>query len=254
MDLTQFKRRKLDSFLLSINVTRMEVNVLYDERICKKNFYTFIGINIYGKRVYLTYGIDYNEDTEFFLRSFKDIRARGVDTVLYLVSQALKLCKRAAEVTFAGVKVLKSNVELIDRVNKYLPNNFSNKFPADLTNLYTSESLEKHEEDLKYFKEKYKEIKIINILINEDLDLIKRIYNLSYNKRKLLFTYYNVRDYRRLIRKENNKGEIIKCEDDLFNGILEAITSHEKYMYPVRAQWLEILEELSESEETRKYL
>ena len=91
-------------------------------------------------------------------------------------------------------------------------------------------------------------------LINEDLDLIKRFYNLSYNKRKLLFTYYNVRDYRRLIRKENNKGEIIKDEDDLFNGILEAVTSHEKYMYPVRTDWLEILEELSESEETRKYL
>ncbi len=48
--------------------------------------------------------------------------------------------------------------------------------------------------------------------------------------------------------------EIIKSADDLFSGILEAITSHEKYMYPVRTEWLEILEELSESEETRKYL
>ncbi len=201
MDLTQFNRRKLDNFLLSINVTRMEVIVEHNERICKKNFYTFIGINIYGKRVYLTYGIDYNEDTEFFLRSFKDIRARGVDTVLYLVSQDLKLCKRAAEVTFAGVKVLKSNFELIDRVHKYLSNNYSNNFPADVTKLYTCENLKLHEEELKYFKEKYEDIKIISVLINEDLDLIKRVYNLSHNKRKLLFTYYNVRDYSRLIRK-----------------------------------------------------
>ena len=64
MDLTQFNRRNLDSFLLSINVTRMEVIVLHNDRICKKNFYTFIGINIYAKRVYIAYGIV--EDTEFF--------------------------------------------------------------------------------------------------------------------------------------------------------------------------------------------
>ncbi|MDD4187551.1 MAG: hypothetical protein PHX04_02135, partial [Bacilli bacterium] len=42
MSLTEFRRRKLDSFLLCIQIIRKEVLVKYKERICKKYFYTFI--------------------------------------------------------------------------------------------------------------------------------------------------------------------------------------------------------------------
>ena len=38
MDLTQFNRRNLDSFLLSINVTRMEVIVLHIIEYVKRIF------------------------------------------------------------------------------------------------------------------------------------------------------------------------------------------------------------------------
>ena len=66
----------------------MKIIVLHNDRICKKNFYTFIGINIYAKRVYLTYGID--EDTEFFLRVFKDIRVRRVETEKKIINKNIK--------------------------------------------------------------------------------------------------------------------------------------------------------------------
>lgn len=252
MNLTQFKRRLLDSFLVTINITKMEVNVEYEERICQKNFYTFIGINIYGKRVYLTYGIDYKEDSEFWLQRFKDIKGRGVETVMYLVTQNVQILKRAAEITFRDIKIIESNFEIIDRVNKYFPDDYDNRFPSDVTNLYRCKDKTLHEEALINFKEKYKEVKLIELLLKEKLNLIKNNYELSYNVRNLLFTYYNIRDYRSMIKRENSKIGAIKDINELFSGILDVIEKHEKAMYLTKADWLELLEELIEDKRVRE--
>ena len=149
MNLTHFKRRLLDSFLVTVNITKMETNVEYEERVFRKNFYTFIGINIYG--ICLTYDVDYKENSEFWLHRFKDIRNCGVNAVMYLVSQDIETLKGVAVIRFQGAKVIESNFTLTDKVNKHFLDNFDNHFPADLTNLYKCKDLPLHEEHLIHF-------------------------------------------------------------------------------------------------------
>lgn len=81
----------------------MEVNVEYEERVCKKDFYLFIGINILGKKRCLTYGINYREDTEFWLQKFKEIKRRGVEDVLYISTPELMQMRRSAQLAFKDV-------------------------------------------------------------------------------------------------------------------------------------------------------
>ena len=46
--------------------------------------YTFIGITIEGKRRFLTYDIDVNYDTDFWMKQFKNISRRETEKVLYI--------------------------------------------------------------------------------------------------------------------------------------------------------------------------
>ena len=67
--------------------------------------YTFIVITIQGKRKFLTYGIDVNYDTDFWMQQFKNILRRGTEKVLY-ITLGEENGKRAAQLTFQEVKVM----------------------------------------------------------------------------------------------------------------------------------------------------
>ena len=66
MNLTQFKKRELDNFMVII------------------------------------YGIKYKEDTEFWLQKFKELKRRGIDKALYMVTCDEEQAKRAPKLHFKG--------------------------------------------------------------------------------------------------------------------------------------------------------
>lgn len=254
MNLTQLKKRRLDNFLVMIQVMRTEVKVEYEGRVCNKYLYTFVGINILGKRKYLTYGINYRENTEFWLQKFKDIRERGVDIVLYLVTPDIKLATRASQITFNGIRVIETSFELIERVNKYFPNNYTNKFPNDVNNLYLCKSVSCYKNELDIFYEIYKDKKIIKLLLTEKLNNIEKYYDLTYNIRKLLFPYYWIREHKNLIRKAMNEVIIIKDLDEFYNRFTKIIINQERTMLLTKKKWLEILNEICSIDIVKEYI
>lgn len=254
MNLTQLKKRKLDDFLVMINIIKMEVNVEYEERVCKKNFYIFIGVNIFGKKKYLTYGINYREDTEFWLQRFKDIKRRGVEDVLYITSPDIKQMTRAAQLTFKGVRIVETPFELIERVNQYFPVEYRHKIPTNIRNLYISKDKETHKEELAIFYDEYKDIKILKLLLKDRLNVIEENYDISYNIRELIFTYYFIRDIKKKLKVIMNKMKVIKDVDVYLNEFIDVIISQEKQMMFNKKRWLKIIDELCEIEIVREYL
>ena len=60
-----------------IYTIKTPVQLEAEERVKTRDMYTFIGITIEGKRKFLTYGIDINCDTDFFMQQFKNITRMG---------------------------------------------------------------------------------------------------------------------------------------------------------------------------------
>ena len=254
MNLTQLKKRKLDEFLVMINIIKMEVNVEYEDRVCKKNFYLFVGIDMLGKKKYLTYGINYREDTEFWLQRFKDIKRRSIEDVLYITSSDIKQMTRAAQLIFKDVRIVESPFELIERVSQYFPVNYRNKIPTDIRNLYISKDIKMHKEELAIFYDDYNDIKILKLLLKDRLNDIEKNYDISYNLRELIFAYYFIRDIKMKLKVINNKLKVINDVDVYLNEFLDVIISQEKQMMFNKKRWLDIIDELCEKEVVRKYL
>ena len=131
MNLTQLKYRELDKFLVVIFPIKTEVQVEVEGMIKTRNMYLFVGINTEGKRRVLTYGIDYNEDTEFWIQKFKNISRRGVGNVMYITLGEEK-GKRAAQITFPGIKIVPTPFTLIDKISPYFADTYKNKMPEEI--------------------------------------------------------------------------------------------------------------------------
>lgn len=135
MELNKLKSRELDKMYVVIYTIKTPVQFEVDGRVKTRNMYTFIGITIEDKRKFLTYGIDINCDTDFFMQQFKNITRRGTEKVLYITLGEEK-GKRVAQLTFQGVKVMPDLFKLIDRTFPYFADTYKNKMPEEIKRLY----------------------------------------------------------------------------------------------------------------------
>ncbi len=141
MELKKLKYRELDRMYVVIYTIKTPVQLEVEGRVRTRDMYTFIGITIEGKRRFLTYGIDVNYDTDFWMQQFKNISRRGTEKVLYITLGEEK-GKRAAQLTFQGVKVMPDLFKLIDKTFPYFADTYKNKMPEEIKRLYTLETKE----------------------------------------------------------------------------------------------------------------
>lgn len=254
MNLVQFKNRELDKFLVAVFVIKTEVQIETEERVRKRDMYLFIGMNEKGKRKYLTHGIDYNEDTEFWIQKFKNISRRGVEKIIYLLMDNVN-GKRAAQITFPGVKISTTPFLIIEKVSPYFADTYKNKMPEEIRKLYICRDKEEYKRNVSEFMYRYEEKKIVTLLIEKDIKDIEKVYEISHNIRRLIFPFYFIRDYKKWFKREMNKKKIIKNADEFILFFEELLESWEKIMYVTKNEWMEILNELIETnEEIVRYL
>lgn len=243
MNLTQLKYRELDKFLVVIFPIKTEVVVEIDGMVKTRNLYIFVGINMEGRRKFLTYGIDSNEDTEFWIQKFKNIARRGVEKVMYITLGEEK-GKRAAQITFPGIKILPTAFTLIDKISPYYADTYKNKMPEEIRKLFICETKEEYEIARNQFMHRYEKDTIVKILLEKDIKEIEEVYEIPHNIRRLVFTFYFIRDYKRIMKKEMNKEKIIINKEEFMMRFEELITTWEKTMYVSKKEWLKIVDEL----------
>ena len=240
MDLARLKYRELDKAFVVIYAISTPVQIEIEGRVKTRKLYTFVGINIEGKRRYLTHGIDHNEDTDFWMQKFKNISRRGVEKVLYITLGEEK-GKRAAQITFSGIKVVPDLFQLIDKTFPYFADTYKNKMPEEIRKLYTYETKEEYKKELQAFMYKYGDKEIVKILLENDLKNIEKVYEIPHNVRK--------------VKKEINRIKVIEEKEEFMRVFENQIEKWEAAMYITKAEWIKILEELMiEDKEVVRYL
>ena len=254
MELTRLKYRELDKMYVVIYTIKTPVQVEVEGRVKERNLYTFVGINIEGKRKFLTYGIDINEDTDFWMQKFKSITRRGTEKVMYMTLSEDK-GKRAAQLTFSGVKVVPSLFKSIDKTFPYFADTYKNKMPEEIRKLYIYETKEEYKKELEGFMYKYGDKKIVEILLKKDLEDIEKIYEIPHNIRRIIYAFYFIRDYKKDIKKVMNKVKIIENNEEFMSIFEPLIERWESAMYVSKEEWLKVLNELIiENEEVVNYI
>ncbi len=254
MELKKLKYRELDKMYLVIYTIKTPVQLEVEGRVKTRNMYTFIGITVKGKRKYLNYGVDVNEDTDFWIQQFKNIVRRGTEKVMYITLGEEK-GRRAAQITFQGIKVMPDLFRLIDKTFPYFSDTYKNKMPEEIRRLYICETKEEYKKELESFMYKYGDKEIVKVLLENDLKSIEKIYEIPHNIRRVIYAFYFIRDYRKKVKKEMNQVKVIEEKEEFMERFEEIIEKMEQAMYLNKVEWLKVLNELiREEKEVVKYL
>lgn len=134
------------------------------------------------------YNQNIGESKTYWQTIFNDLKDRGVEKVLFVISDGVVGMEDAVKDEFPEAKYQRCVVHLSMNLGKYANKSERGQIIKDFKKIYTSATREEADERYKDFREKYKRKKTILKRVEEYYKLILPLYNEPINIRKYIYT------------------------------------------------------------------
>ena len=202
----EWRNKKLDKcyFTINIDCTYITIRDNKDIKSHKIPIYVVVGTKLSGNKeilgIYLgnedenkniidnLHDKNVSESTTFWTTVFEDLKERGLEKVLYIISDGLTGIKNAIKLSYPTSFYQRCVVHIVRDLKTYTNKNNSKSIIADFKNIYSAPSLELANENYEYFLDKYKDNKTIIKHVKDYMDEIIPLFNLPINIRKYIYT------------------------------------------------------------------
>ena len=249
INLTDFQKRKLKKCYIALYIVTKEIKIRTESAIADKTVYVLIGVDIKGARQILGIYFEKTNDNRFWLEQFEDIKARGVEKILFFVTPKNKNIEKAIRILYNNVELVHSPDEIYKNITQFFAEKPSRKMQISFKDLFLKENIEAYKVDLEYFKERYINSKIINILISKKEKEIEQFYKYDYTLRKLLYPYYLIREMQKSLNKLKNREKLCTNKNEVIEVFLPYINSFERGRSYSKVEWLELISKIYEKYE-----
>lgn len=202
----EWRNKQIDKcyFTINIDCTYISIRDNKDINSHKIPIYVVVGTKLSGSKeilgIYLGnedeskniidayHNVDIAEATSFWLTIFDDLKERGLEKVLYVVSDGLSGIENAIKSSFDGVFYQRCIVHLVRNLKTYTNKNNMASVIKDFKNIYTSSDKNIALENYNYFLEKYKSNTSLIKHFKEYMEYIMPLFDLPINIRKYIYT------------------------------------------------------------------
>lgn len=241
INLVDFQKRNLKtSYIVWYFVSKL-INIRTSNCIEQRMLYLLYGIDKLGNRQVLGIYFDKQNDNRFWLETFEDIKAKGADNVMFLVTPANRNIERCVKLVYNNIKIVKSPEDVMETITKYFSDRPSRSLKISFKNLFLSSNIDTLNGELQLFKDKYAHNKVILMLLERKEAKIKEFYQYNYELRKFLYPYYAIRDMKKFLNKLNTLEELCSSLTEVIEFCLPYINTFEKGRSQYKEEWLNIL-------------
>ena len=202
----EWRNKKLDRcyFTLNIDCTYISIRDNKDIKTHKIPVYVVVGTKLTGHKeivgIYLgnedenkniideLHNDDIAEATSFWISVFDDLKTRGIEKVLYVVSDGLSGIENAVKQEFDGVFYQRCIVHIVRNLKSYTNKKNAKEIISDFKKIYSSPNKELAIENYNYFLDKYQKNKTIIKRVQEYINYIMPLFNLPEAIRKYIYT------------------------------------------------------------------
>lgn len=152
--MTFTKNYKKDYMLM--NIIKNNVDLVQEEKTIQKNLLTIVGIDLIGNRQIIGISFEKEDDNHYYLDLLEEIKARGVEDILYVSLDGLSGLKEAINDIYSNTNIQRCIVHLTRNLYGICPRKEAKEIMRDFKKIYTSNTLEQARLELQNFIEKYK--------------------------------------------------------------------------------------------------
>ncbi len=190
-----WRNRELERCYFTINIDCTYIKIRDNKNLVRHKIpvYVAIGTKLDGHKeivgIYLgnedeeknvideMYDKDIGETSQFWMTVFGDLKDRGVEKVLFLVSDGLRGMEEVVKEEFKGTKYQRCVLHLLRNIERSVPKNVRGEVVTDFKKIYKAITKEESEEKYKEFIEKYKNKRAMIKKAEEYYGYIRPLFN-----------------------------------------------------------------------------
>lgn len=257
-EVLEWKKRPLKEIYPIVYMDCLYTNVRGEKgKSEKKAIYAALGIDIKGKKEVLGFWMGESESSSFWYGVLEELKERGVKDILFLCTDGVAGFKEILEEAYPKTKHQRCIVHIIRNMCKCVTKKEQKELCDDLKKIYQAHSKEESKENIKTFKDKWKNNRLVIKKINEYEDSMIGLFEYSAHIRKLIYTTNAIESLNSCLRKvTNGKGCFVNKEALEKVLYLRVKDLDKKWQKKTRANWTSILNELIElfGDRVEKYI
>ena len=238
----EWQSRPLEAIYTFVYVDAMVVKVKENGKAVNKAVYTVLGIDYNGHKDVLGMWISLNEGAHFWMMIFDELRARGVQRMLFACIDGLKELEKAILTIFPQTHVQRCMVHLVRNSVKYVPSKHYKDICRDLKAIYSAVSLQAAKDALASLQEKWAEDYPLAVRVWVDnFEHVERLFELPSAIRRMVYTTNMVEGLHSAMRKVTRGKAAFPNDDAVFKALyLRVMDVSKKWTLPV-PNWSVIL-------------
>ena len=202
----EWQNRPLKKFYTFLFVDCIYVTIRKEMETKNCAVYVVLGYDVNGIKDVLGLWIGESEGKHYWMQIFDEIRARGVEDVLFISMDGVSGLEEGARSIFKDVVVQRCIVHLIRNSIKYIPSKEYKAYTAQLKKVYGAPSLKAAESEFERFKQAWvKYPGAVDVWVR-NWQHVAQLYNYGSAVRKVMYTTNAIESVNSSLRKVTKKG------------------------------------------------
>lgn len=202
----EWQNRPLKKFYTFLFVDCLYVSVRKDTETRNCAVYVVLGYDVNGIKDILGIWIGESEGKHYWMQIFDEIKARGVEDILFISMDGVSGLEEGARSIFRDVTVQRCIVHMIRNSIKYIPSKEYKKYTAQLKKVYGAASLKAAEAEFERFKQAWSSYPGAVDVWVRNWNHIEQLFNYGSAVRKVMYTTNAIESVNSSFRKVTKKG------------------------------------------------
>lgn len=216
--------------------------------------YVILGYDINGVKDILGLWIGEAEGKHYWMQIFDEIKARGVEDVLFISMDGVSGLEEGARSIFKDVVVQRCIVHLVRNSIKYIPSKDYKAFTGHLKKVYGAASRRAAEAEFERFKQAWSQYPGAVDVWVRNWQHVEQLFNYGSAVRKVMYTTNSIEAVNSSFRKVTKKGSF-PSEDAVRKALYLRITElYKKWNGRPVANWAMVRNQLSMDERIQSRL
>jgi len=248
----EWQNRPLKKFYTFLFVDCLYVSIRKEMETKNCAVYVILGYDINGIKDILGLWIGESEGKHYWMQIFDEIKARGVEDVLFISMDGVSGLEEGAKSIFKDTVIQRCIVHLIRNSIKYIPSKDYKAYTAQLKKVYGASSLKAAEAEYERFKQARSRYPGAIDVWDRNWQHIEQLFNYGSAVRKIMYTTNAIESVNSSFRKVTKKGSF-PSEDAVRKALYLRITElYKKWNGRAVSNWALVRNKLSMDDKVQR--
>ena len=241
----EWQNRPLKKFYTFVFVDCLYVSIRKEMETKSCAVYVILGYDVNGIKDILGIWIGESEGKHYGMQIFDEIKARGVEDILFISMDGVSGLEEGAKSIFKDAVVQRCIVHLIRNSIKYIPSKDYKAYTAQLKKVYGASSLKAAEAEFERFKQAWSQYPGAVDVWVRNWSHVEQLFNYGSAVRKVMYTTNAIEAVNSSFRKVTKKGSF-PSEDAVRKALYLRITElYKKWNGRPVSNWALVRNQLS---------